>query len=151
MIMKLIKKLIAGAMALTLSLAVTIPAFAQDVEISTAIEPTYTVTIPETTEIEFNATTTDFGAITLTAARINPGYYVKVAVTPNALANTADATKTIPYAVTDAAGTAFTSAKYTTAGDTTALKITITQADWNAAFAGDYSGTVTFDISYTNE
>lgn len=149
--MKLTKKFIVCVLALTLAFATAIPVFAQDVVISTSIAPTYTVTIPETTEIEFNAATTDFGAVTLTAAQINPGYYVKVAVTPNALANTADATKTIPYAVTDASGTAFTSAKYTTAGQATALKIAITQADWNAAFAGAYSGTVTFDISYTNE
>lgn len=149
--MKLTKKLIAGAMALTLSLAVTIPAFAEEVEISTSIDPTYTVTIPEETEIEFNVTETDFGAITLTSALVNPGYYVKVAVTPNALANDADETKTIPYTVTDASGDEFTSAEYIAAGDTTALKIAITEDDWNAAFAGDYSGTVIFNISYTNE
>ena len=36
------------------------------------------------------------------------------------------------------------------AGEKVDLTINITQADWDAAAAGDYSDTVTFNISYVD-
>ena len=35
-------------------------------------------------------------------------------------------------------------------GDTCPLAITITQDDWDKAYAGEYSDTITFDIQYTD-
>ena len=97
----------------------------------------------------FNATETAFGAIEVTAAQIHPDKCIKVALTSDGkLENSIDATKVIPYAIKDAAGNAFTSATYLTEGDKTELTIHITAADWNAAYAGEYSDTVTFTITY---
>lgn len=99
-------------------------------------------------KVTFNKPSTEFGVIELTSAQIDPGYVVKVALTASGkLVNAADASKTIAYVVNSASG-AFTSAEYRFAGDSTALTIDITQAAWDAAYAGYYSDTVTFTISY---
>ena len=82
---------------------------------------------------------------------IDPGYAVKVELNASGtLKNQADNTKTIAYTVNDTNGDAFTVGTYTTAGDKTDLTIDITQEAWNAAFAGQYSDTVTFTVSYIN-
>ena len=67
------------------------------------------------------------------------------------LENSIDATKVIPYTIKDSEGAAFTSATYLTEGDKTELSIHITADDWNAAYAGDYSDTVTFTVSYEDK
>lgn len=119
-----------------------------DVEIKTSIAPTYTVTIPASTTVDFNAASTDFGAVKLDTAQIDPGYVVRVALDASGtLKNEADTTKTIAYTVNDASG-AFVFADYTVAGQETSLTIDITQEAWNTAFAGDYSDTVIFNVSY---
>ena len=141
------KKIIAILLTLILTLSLSATAFAAEikqdsdpnVEVTTSIEPTYTVTIPSNTKVEFNAETTSFGAVTLAAAQIDPGYAVKVELnTDGTLENQADTSKTIAYTVNDANG-AFTVAP---------LTINITKDAWNAAFAGEYKDIVTFTVSY---
>lgn len=150
----MMKKLTALVLVIVLSLSLSVTAFAADnrnTTITTSINPTYTVTIPANTNVTFNTLSTSFGAVTLTAAQIDPGYAVKVELNASGtLKNQADATKTIAYTVNDANGDAFTVGTYTTAGDKTDLTIDITQEAWNAAFAGRYSDTVTFTVSYIN-
>ena len=150
----MMKKLTALVLVIVLSLSLSVTAFAADnrnTTITTSINPTYTVTIPANTNVTFNTLSTSFSAVTLTAAQIDPGYAVKVELNASGtLKNQADNTKTIAYAVNDANGDAFTVGTYTTAGDKTDLTIDITQAAWNAAFAGQYSDTVTFTVSYIN-
>lgn len=147
------KKVIAVILVLMLALALPVPAFAAEdnrpVKVTTSITPTYTVTIPLDVAVEFDAASTNFGEIELSAAQLDPGYAVKVALsTSGSLVNAADANKTIPYTVNVKDGPAFTYAAYTTAGDKTELTINISQASWDAAYAGSYSDTVTFTISY---
>ena len=150
----MMKKLTALVLVIVLSLSLSVTAFAADdrgTAITTSIDPTYTVTIPANTNVTFNTLSTSFGAVTLTAAQIDPGYAVKVELNASGtLKNQADNTKTIAYTVNDANGDAFTVGTYTTAGDKTDLTIDITQEAWNAAFAGQYSDTVTFTVSYIN-
>ena len=107
--------------------------------------------IPANTTVAFNATSTPFGSVKLDAAQINPGYAVKVELNASGkLKNQADNNKTIAYTINDKNGKAFTAQQYTAAGQETPLTIDITQAAWNAAFAGSYSDTVTFTVSYVN-
>lgn len=155
------KKLTALVLAIVLSLSMSVTAFAAginqgsdpktaDVTVTTSIAPTYTVTIPADTNVTFNTLSTSFGAVKLESAQIDPGYAVQVELNASGtLKNQADSSKTIAYTIKDANG-AFTGAQYTTAGDKTDLTIDITQDEWNAAFAGDYSDTVTFTVSYIN-
>ncbi|MGN0442589.1 MAG: hypothetical protein ACI4FO_07775 [Acutalibacteraceae bacterium] len=153
------KKILAALLSISILASVSVTAFAAeinqdsdpktaDAEITTSIAPTYTVTIPADVTVEFNAETTDFGEIKVTSAQIDPDKCIKVALTSDGeLNNAVDETKVIPYTVT-AGNTAFTSETYLATGDSTELTINITQDDWNKAYAGDYSDTVTFEVSY---
>lgn len=153
------KKIITALLVLAMSAAATTTVFAADINqssnpkqsqatISTTIQPTYVVSIPEDVEVDFNATSTDFGTVELTAAQINPNYAVEVSLNASStLKNQADTSKTIAYTVSDENGP-FTSTQYETAGESTKLTVNITQDAWNAAYAGNYMDTVTFTVSY---
>ena len=151
------KKLFALILTVCLLATMSVTAFAANTTggtttITIDIAPTYTVTIPADVNVAFNATETDFGAIEVTAAQIHPNKCIKVELTSDGkLENSIDEAKVIPYAIKDSTGEAFTSATYLTEGDKTELSIHITANDWNAAYAGDYSDTVTFTVSYEDK
>ena len=151
------KKVLTFALAVMLVMSLSATAFATNTtggkaDITTSIAPTYTVTIPADVNVQFNATETAFGTIEVTASQIHPNKCIKVELTSDGkLENSIDATKVIPYAIKDSQGAAFTSATYLTEGDKTELSIHITAEDWNAAYAGDYSDTVTFTVSYEDK
>ena len=151
------KKLFAVILAVVMIATMSVTAFAANTTggfttITIDIAPTYTVTIPANTTVAFNATETDFGAIEVTASQIHPDKCIKVELTSDKeLNNAIDNTKVIPYAIKESEGAAFTSATYLTEGDKTELSIHITADDWNAAYAGDYSDTVTFTVSYEDK
>ena len=151
------KKIFTLILAIALMASLSVTAFAANTtggnaDITTSIDPTYTVIIPADVNVQFNATETDFGAIEVEASQIHPDKCIKVALaTDKELNNAIDNTKVIPYAIKDSEGAAFTSATYLTEGDKTELSIHITASDWNAAYAGDYSDTVTFTVSYEDK
>ena len=151
------KKLFALILTVCLLASLSVTAFAAnttsgDADITTSIAPTYTVTIPADVNVAFNATETAFGTIEVTASLILPNKCIKVDLASDGkLENSIDATKVIPYAIKDSEGAAFTAATYQTEGDKTELSIHITADDWNAAYAGDYSDTVTFTVSYEDK
>ena len=151
------KKLFAIVLTFALLASLSVTAFAANTtggkaDITTSIAPTYTVTIPADVNVQFNATETAFGTVEVAASQIHPDKCIKVALTTdNELNNAIDNTKVIPYAIKDSEGAEFTSATYLTEGDKTELSIHITTDDWNAAYAGDYSDTVTFTVSYEDK
>lgn len=155
------KKTIAmiSALAMLTAFAVPFSASAEDkgAVISTEIQPTYVVNIPANLTVAQNAEKTNFGAVTLASAQIEPDKCITVTLNASgALKNKKDNTKTLPYTIyqgkADAANlTAFTSATYLTAGESTDLTVGITAANWRSAFAGEYSDTVTFRIAYANK
>ena len=151
------KKLFALILTVAMLATISVTAFAVNTTggsttITIDIAPTYTVTIPADVNVQFNATETAFGAIEVEAAQIHPNKCIKVELTSDGkLENNIDATKVIPYAIKDSEGAEFTSATYLTEGDKTELSIHITEDNWNAAYAGDYSDTVTFTVSYENK
>lgn len=157
------KKFIASVLALAMCLMAAVPAYAatinqdtpdpktSEADITTSIAPTYTVSIPEDVDVEFNATETQFGTIEIIQAQIDPDKQIEVSITSGeALINQTDNTKTLPYTIEDGSGE-FTFAAYLAEGDKTDLTINITEDDWNAAYAGDYSDTVTFTVSYADK
>lgn len=159
------KKIIAVLSAAALVSAVSVTAFAADVNgsatesrqtdvtVSASISPAYIVSVPANTSVAFNSTTTDFGSVKLESARLAPKKSVKVSiVSDGTLNNSADSTAVIPYRITadDKGVGADYAAIFINAGDKTDLKINITQADWDAAAAGDYSDIVNFTISYVD-
>lgn len=149
------KKILSLTLAIIMMATMSVTAFAadetKDTTITASIEPTYTVTIPANTAVTFGNTETDFGAIEVSAARLEPNKCIKVSLTTDGeLVNAADSTKVIPYVI-KAGDAAFTSATYLAAGEKTELTINITQEDWNKAYAGEYSDTVTFTVSYEDK
>lgn len=143
-------------MLLSLSAMPVSAAEEKEAVISTEVAPTYIVTIPTSVKVPFNQQKTDFGAVTLTKAQLEPNKCVKVTMQcDNLLDNKADAEKTIPYTIyegkADATGNVFTTASYLSAGEKTDLTIGITQDNWNKAYAGEYEDTVTFQIEYTDQ
>ena len=159
------KKLLAIILAAALLAACSVTAFAEGINqdsdpkkqnavISTDVAPQYLVSIPANTTVTFNTELTDFGAVELTSARLDPDKCVTVTLTTNGkLKNSVDDTKVIPYTIVkgtaqNATTNAYTSAVYLAAGAKTDLTIKITQDAWNQAYAGHYGDTVTFDVAY---
>lgn len=149
--------LISAALAMTVT-AMPVSAADDDrnIRISTEIAPAYIVTIPTNTRVYYNVLDTDFGKVELTRAQLEPGKCVKVSLlTDSLLENNEDAEKVLPFGIRkgtaeNGGGQAFTSERYTSAGEFTDLTIHIEQDDWNRAYAGEYADTVTFQIQYTD-
>lgn len=146
------KKYLSFALAAALSAAFCATAFAAEdnrqVEVKTHIAPTYNVTIPANTTVRFGDEDTSFGAIKLTAAQLDPGKSVNVTLkSSGTLKNKNDTSKMLAYTIRSGES-AFTSASYKKAGESTALTIHIAKDDWAKAYAGDYTDTVEFTISY---
>ena len=161
------KKFISVLSALAVT-AMPLTAFAENTEINeksdpqsaqtvitTDIDPSYIVTIPSDTNVKFNTLENDFGNIELTEAQLEPGKAVLVHLESDySLKNKTDDSKTIPYDITttDDSGLKGSLQDHDVLlefqGDASPLTIEITQDDWNKAYAGEYSDTVTFDVSY---
>ena len=153
------KKLICIIAAAALTSASVLPCYAADdnrnTTVSTDISPSYIVSIPTDLSVPFNQVKTDLGSVSLDTAQLEPDKCVNVALTTdNKLENKADSAKTLAYSVLEGTaentGAAFTSAQYLKAGDKTNLTVEIKADDWNKAYAGEYSDTVTVTISYAD-
>jgi spore coat protein U-like protein len=131
--------------------ALAIPASADETEITTTIDPSYTVTIPANLTVPFNQEVTDFGAVELgSPARLEPNKRIQVTMTcSGSLKNQADTKKVLPYTILTKGEepAAFTEAVLVKAGDKQALTVNIAADDWNKAYAGTYKDTVTFNIA----
>ena len=123
-------------------------------DILTNVEPEFTVSIPGDTNVAFGAEHTDFGKVELVNARLEPGKAIEVSVESNGkLENSADNTKTIAYSLTyssdmmDVPESLEFSVMLLKAGENFGLTIDIEAQEWEAAAAGQYSGTVDFNIA----
>lgn len=148
------KKLTSFALAFALCAASAVSALAANptsgaTTIKTNIQPTYTVEIPAQTSIPFNATSTPLATkLGLSKAQLDPNHKVTVTATVNALKNDKDSSKTIPFTLHNENGSAFTSAEFTDTNKKVQLSVHIAQTAWDAAPAGNYTGSVTFNIAY---
>ena len=147
------KKLTSFALAFALCAASAVSALAANptsgaTTIKTNIQPTYTVEIPAQTSIAFNKLDTPLATkLGLSKAQLDPNHKVTVTATVNALKNDADNTKTIPFTLYEG-NTVFTSADFTDTTKKVQLSVHIAQSAWDAAPAGNYTGSVTFNIAY---
>lgn len=141
-----------AALCMALSFGQTVFAEDRAAVISADIEPEYEVVIPVDTTVRFGSTRTDFGSIGLTKACLESGYAVSVKLIYSSfLVNNKIPSETIPYSIVSADGVELDSAVYHSAGEKTPLFIDILPEAWKAAYAGGYSDTVVFDISYSAE
>lgn len=106
--------------------------------VSYTVPEMYTVMIPESLEIPFNAESTSL-SVSLTATNLGQKKVIVEAAESGALMNSAS--HQLPFAVTENARLAFD------ALETKDMTIGIARDDWKTAPAGEYSGTLTFEIS----
>ena len=105
----------------------------------------------KTTTITFNHTDTNLnGTLHLSAAQLDPDHEVTISATEYELENQADNTKTIQFTLYEGSNS-FTSTSFTDTKKEVQLSAHIDQKAWNAAPAGKYEGSVTFEISYNKK
>ncbi len=145
------KKLASIALGMMLAAASVVPICAQETRnttINVSIDPTYTVTIPANTTIASGEAECSIGEIALVDARLEPDMGVWVsAETSGRLKNSKDASKTIAYKLMNG-NEEFRSAGYIVSGSNTQLTVAIDQTEWDNAYAGSYTDTIVFTISY---
>ena len=158
------KKVFAMILTAALVMGLAVTAFAAEIgtetnasqgstEVSFNVDPTYTVTIPATVElqkIEDNGTVTYENDYTLTAeagVRLKKGEYIEVTVASNFKMTTTEGA-TLDYTIT-AEGTAVATggvvAEFATDKNTQSTTIHIAANDPD--YAGEYKDTVTFTVA----
>ena len=129
--------------------------FAQDINVSFNVDPTYTVIIPTEVVLEPQAdgTYAKDQTISATNVRLSNGSVVKVTLVSGFKLKNAEDTVELPYKVKIGEGSPINSgeevAKFTTNGNLAAVQTSETLhfiAD-KPEYAGNYSDTVTFTIS----
>ncbi len=149
------KKIIAIVMALVMMMAIAVPAFAaveggsnsgSDTIITTKTtkedgsDPVwYTVTIPATQEIFWEATTTDIEY--KINSQLATGDFVKVTVAGSGLLKKDGSTATLAYAITD---TEYTASAEVVVNEADTVTIDTTNAAWATVPVDKYSDTLTF-------
>ena len=151
------KKLLALVLVLCLIMSVSVTAFADNTaggstEVKFNVDPTYTVTIPATVElnkVETDGVVTYENDYTLTAeagVRLKKGEYIEVTVTGDFEMTTAEGA-TLAYVITTEEGAVDNQgvvAEFAT--DKAAQTATIHIAAADPDFAGEYQDTVTFTL-----
>lgn len=160
----MMKKLAAGILITALCLATAIPSLAAEINqdsdpkegtttLTTSKKPTYMVIIPQLANITFDTEVNPIGDIEYRSGNLEPDAYVTVTLEKQApLVNTVNSEYTIPYEVT-CGDEIFQNVIYdedTAAGTKTPLNVNITSEAWEAAKSGNYTGSLTFVIDYTN-
>ena len=158
------KKLFTILLAVVLMLSLSVTAFAAEIgpganasqgstEVSFNVDPTYTVTIPATVElnkVEDNGTVTYENDYTLTAqagVRLKKGEYIEVTVASDFEMTTTEGA-TLEYTITaEDAAVANNGVVATFGTDKNAQSTTIHIAANDPDFAGEYKDTVTFTVA----
>ena len=145
------RKFSAVALGAMLIIGSVIPVCVQETRqttINVSIDPTYTVTIPASTTIASGTAESSIGNVTLDNARLEPDKSIWVSAdTSGKLKNSKDSSKTISYKLMNG-NSEFTSASYLASGNSTPLTVSINKSEWDNAYAGSYSDTIVFTISY---
>lgn len=146
-------------MAGVMLLAAAMPVYAGDssqqsgeLQIKTDVDSSFTLTIPQNTNIDFKSTSTQLSGVLKVSGNVDTDEQITVTAKASPLAKTSG--ETIAYTLTDGTA-AFTGAVWNEAelraGLTNAegqkaipLYIEIAEDEWSRAKAGSYAGTVTF-------
>lgn len=126
--------------------------------LTTTLAETYTVVIPSTLNIPFEATSTNL-PIEVTALRLLPtgtaadtirALQVKVNQPNLELINQSDSTSKISYDIGGGEGTPARTHYFTTTGAKN-FNVTISKSEWDNAAAGTYEETITFTVGIINK
>ena len=138
------KRAVAGGLLLVLGIAQSVSAGTTTVTYH--VDPSYMVLVPANTTIPFNEESVNYGKIRVEEAQIEEGKCIQVELISDKKLKNQSGKEDEILADT----TAFTKARYTTAGEETVLGITIDRESWKKAPSGSYADTVTFQISYVD-
>ena len=144
------KKVVSSAMALLLVGAMALPVHAAEktTTINTSVESKYELTIPATTDIAFNATSTNLNGELKVTGNVKPNETVTVSAVNNKLENQDNASAEIDFALKQGTGD-FTSAtwnehEFREKTKAISLSVAIEQSAWDSAKAGNYTGGIVF-------
>ncbi|MGN0520785.1 MAG: hypothetical protein ACI4LB_08610 [Candidatus Fimenecus sp.] len=145
------KKILSVLLAGALLLLCTIPCFADSMTISTgASSAAWAISYPADTQIPWEASSHSIGEIKAETMLIPPGKTVEVTVTSaNAyrLVHETDADSKIAYTLHGADAIAFLPGDY---GKAFPLSVTVQNAEWQRAAAGEHKDLLTFTAEYKN-
>lgn len=144
------RKTLAGMMSLAVMATVAVPVYAEEktTAINTSVESKYELTIPTTTDIAFNVTSTNLNGELKVTGNVKPNETVTVSAVKNKLENQDNAGAEIDFALKQGTGD-FTSATWNEQElieETKAisLSVAIEQSAWDNAKAGEYTGGIVF-------
>ena len=151
------KKLFAVILAVALMASISVTVFAANTtggstEVSFNVDPTYTVTIPATVElnkVEDNGTVTYENDYTLTAqagVRLKKGEYIEVTIASNYVMETPQGA-TLAYTITKGGAALVDEVVATFTTDKAEQSSTIHIAAGDPDYAGEYKDTVTFTVA----
>jgi len=115
-------------------------------EVTVSIAETYTVVIPPTVNIPFNAESTPI-TVNVSDLRLIPGNLLYVQPKDYGTLTDAASQKTLPYTLTGLTTKGDVSALFFDKVGKADLAINIPAATWNATPAGSYVGTIAFTIA----
>ena len=146
--------LLCGATAFATTTTLTPSSSSGDTILTTTIAETYTLTIPATLNIAFEATETDL-PLTVSDYRLKSSHMIRLSQSWDGKLEYNDGTTSysLSYALkhngtnvsSDSNPVTFTS------NGTVNLTVAITEAAWNSAAAGEYTDTVTFTSAIVNK
>lgn len=147
------KKILSLTLALMMLVLCALPAFANDTQIYTENGPNgqgafYQLAYPADTAIEWEAGTTDIGAVEATVLWIEPAATVEVTVESAnryKLVNAADSARTIAYTLVGADSMVFAPGEV---GKSFPLSVEIEAEQWLKAAAGEHNDTLIFTAEY---
>lgn len=145
---KSIKKMVRFFLVL---LAVFFVCLGSGTTVSYTVMPSYMVTIPTGKSVTFHQNSTSYGKIVVEEAIMDENKCIQVSVqSDKKLKNTEDANQVIPYEITDN-NAPFLLGQYTRTGEETELFLSVTSEEWNRAVSGNYTGNVSFTVSYVDK
>jgi hypothetical protein len=133
------------------------------VTVATKINPSFTITIPATVDIDYKATSKSFDVVLSSDSMLDKNYFINVTVSSAnsyALVNSVagvgyEKTDSIPYSLSfvnyvEEGITSDTLSYLYNAGQTLKYTIGINANSWKNIHSGYYSDTLTFDLKYSS-
>lgn len=143
------KKTLSVLLACFLLLLCAVPCFADSITISTGTSSDqWTLSYPADTQIPWEASSQSIGEIKAEKMLLSPGKTVTVSVASAngyCLAHETDADSTIAYTLVGADAVAFLPGDYEKAFP---LSVTVEDAEWQKAAAGEHKDLLTFTAEY---
>ena len=146
------RKTLAGIMSLAVIAAVAVPVHAEDktTELNSNVPSKYELTIPMTTEIDFNTLSTDLNGTLKVTGNVQSNQTVTVSATKHILENQDNNSAEIDFALkqgtSDFSSATWNETELRAGTKEITLSVVIEQSAWDNAKAGNYTGSIVFTV-----